>query len=94
MSQKKGTEHFNQVSRLNRISGQIRGITKMVEEQRYCNDILIQIRAVKAALSAIEVNVIEQHMNKCLGEAVKANDQEESKIILQEVIDLLKSSLK
>ena len=44
---KKGAEHTNQLNRLNRIGGQIRGIASMIEEQRYCIDILTQIRAVK-----------------------------------------------
>ena len=58
----KGTSHSNQVKRLNRVEGQVRGIVNMIEEERYCLDIIHQIKAVKSALSSIESQIVEEHL--------------------------------
>ena len=68
MKEKKGASHLDQLKRLNRIEGQVRGVAKMIEEQRYCTDILTQLRAIKSAVASTEVKVIEQHMKHCLAE--------------------------
>ena len=89
-TRRKGASHSPQLSRLNRIEGQIRGIAKMVEEERYCIDILTQMRAVKSALSAVESNIIEQHLNHCVHEALNSKNRGETDRVMKEIKNLLK----
>jgi CsoR family transcriptional regulator, copper-sensing transcriptional repressor len=58
--------------RLNRIEGQVRGITNMVEEDRYCVDILTQLAAVKSALDAVAMQLLENHATGCVQKAIKS----------------------
>ncbi len=60
--------------RLRRIEGQIRGIQKMVDEDRYCIDILTQINAVKAALEGVAILLLRDHTEHCVTEAIRAGD--------------------
>lgn len=89
---KKGTSHSKQLHRLKRIEGQIRGIAKMVEEQRYCIDILIQVKAVKSALSSFETNIIEEHLNHCVLKAINSKNHNEAKEVIKEIKELLKKT--
>ena len=54
------------ISRLNRISGQINGITKMIENDAYCNDVLIQLSAVKSAVNSLSSQILENHLFTCV----------------------------
>ena len=92
MADKKGTPHKVQLNRINRIEGQVRGIKKMVEEERYCIDILNQIKAIKSALSSVETNIIEEHLNHCVNHAMVSKDQKRAKEIVSEIKSLLKSA--
>ena len=87
---KKGTSHVDQLHRLNRIEGQIRGISKMIEEKRYCIDILSQIKAVKSALTSVETKMIEEHLNHCLHRALTSRDKKQSTEMIEELTELLK----
>jgi CsoR family transcriptional regulator, copper-sensing transcriptional repressor len=60
--------------RLNRIEGQVRGIAKMVDEDRYCIDVLTQVSAVQAALDALALQLLEHHLHGCVQHAVKSGD--------------------
>lgn len=91
---KKGTSHIDQLKRLNRIGGQIRGISNMIEEQRYCIDILTQIRAVKSAISSLESKIIEDHLNHCVHRAIDAKSKKEAGQMIKEIQDLLKKTMK
>lgn len=62
--------------RLRRIEGQVRGIQKMVDEDRYCVDILIQLAAVKAAVSRVGASLLESHVRGCVSHALKDGDGE------------------
>lgn len=62
--------------RLRRIEGQVRGIQKMVESDRYCVDILTQTSAIQAALKQVEMQLLERHMRKCLVHASKTEDMD------------------
>lgn len=62
------------VDRLNRISGQINGIKQMVEDSRYCDDILIQISAVTNSLKSLGLTIMEDHMNSCVKDKIKNGD--------------------
>lgn len=62
--------HKDQITRMNRIAGQVAGITRMIEDERYCMDILLQLRAVRAALKKVEGNILLKHMQHCVAEAM------------------------
>ncbi len=62
--------------RLRRIEGQVRGIEKMVEEERYCVDILTQVSAVRSALDALALELLEHHLHGCVQQAVKSGKGE------------------
>ncbi|WP_407268246.1 metal-sensing transcriptional repressor [Radiobacillus sp. PE A8.2] len=62
------------INRLKRIEGQVRGIQKMVEEDRYCVDILVQISAIQSALKNVGFSVTERHLNHCVSDAIKDGD--------------------
>lgn len=73
-------------NRLNRIEGQIRGIKKMVEEDSYCNDILVQLSAVENSIKSLSNHVLEKHLYSCV-----TNDIKEGKLeILDELTSLFK----
>jgi CsoR family transcriptional regulator, copper-sensing transcriptional repressor len=57
--------------RLNRLEGQVRGIQRMVDEERYCIDILTQVNAVKAALDRVAVRLLDDHVRHCVADAVR-----------------------
>ncbi len=63
--------------RLGRIEGQVRGITRMVDEEKYCVDILTQISAVQAALDRVAVGVLEDHVHGCVSDAVPSQEGRE-----------------
>ncbi len=74
------------VNRLNRMIGQLGGIKKMVEEDRYCGDILMQIAAVESALQALGYVVLQDHMESCVVEEI----QKGNTAIVDEAIELVK----
>ncbi len=74
------------VSRLNRIEGQIRGITNMINDDRYCDDILIQLSAVDKSIKSLANLILEKHMKSCVKENIlNGNDS-----VLDEIVDLFK----
>ena len=66
------------VKRLHRIEGQVRGIEKMVEDDRYCIDILTQISAVNTALESLAYKVLEDHVRQCVAGALTSGDEAEA----------------
>ena len=71
-------EHKGDVqARLSRIEGQVRGIQRMVDEDRYCIDILTQVNAVKAAIDKVALSLLEDHVQHCVADAVRAGEGEE-----------------
>jgi DNA-binding FrmR family transcriptional regulator len=62
--------------RLNRLEGQVRGIHRMVDEERYCIDILTQVNAVKAALDRVAVSLLDDHVRHCVTDAVRDGNGE------------------
>lgn len=81
------TEKKAIVNRLKRIEGQVRGIQKMVEEDRYCIDILVQISAIQAALKKVGFTISERHMKHCVAHALKTGDGEDA---IEELLDVMK----
>lgn len=77
------------VSRLKRIEGQVRGLQKMIDEDRYCIDILTQTASVVAALHGVEDNVMEQHLNTCVTDAIRSGDPEQKQEKIVEIMSVL-----
>lgn len=77
------------ISRLRRIEGQIRGIQKMVGEDRYCIDILTQLTSAVAALKGVEDAIMERHLETCVAEAIRSWSEQEKQAKINEVMDLL-----
>jgi DNA-binding FrmR family transcriptional regulator len=72
--------------RLNRIEGQVRGLNKMVEEGRYCVDILTQVAAVRSALDALALQLLEDHSRGCLQDAIRSGNGESAVSELMDVV--------
>lgn len=64
------------LKRLRRIEGQARGLQRMVEEEKYCIDILTQVSAMTSALQSFSIQLLEEHMNHCVVDAARAGDAE------------------
>lgn len=81
--------HKECVSRLRKIEGQVRGVTRMIEEERYCIDILTQIQAVKAALAKVESEILKDHVSTCVEDAIASGDAAEQRQKFAELVDVL-----
>jgi len=76
------------VRRLKRIEGQVRGLVRMIEEDRYCIDVLQQVNAVKAALLKVESEVLKAHAANCVEEAIQAGDPQQQRRKFNELVKL------
>ena len=77
------------MNRLSRIEGQVRGIARMVDEDRYCVDVLTQLQAVRAALLRVESEVLKDHLDHCVMGAMTGDDPADRKAKAEELIALL-----
>jgi DNA-binding FrmR family transcriptional regulator len=77
------------LNRLRRIEGQVRGIERMIEEDRYCIDVLTQLQAVRAALTRVETEMLKGHLDHCIESAIVRGDQGEQRQKASELIELL-----
>ncbi len=75
------------VKRLHRIEGQVRGIERMVEEDRYCIDILTQVAAVNTALESLAFKVLDDHVNHCVSDALSSGDPKEAAAKSKELME-------
>lgn len=75
------------IKRLKRVEGQVRGIQKMIEEDRYCVDILVQISAIESAMKQVGYAITERHMKHCVSDAIKVGDGNDS---IEELMKVLK----
>lgn len=82
-------DHAEYLPRLKRAKGQIAGIEKMIEEGRYCVDILVQLRAAMAALRAVEVSMFETHLQHCVSDALQSRDKKNIDKKIRELSELL-----
>ena len=81
--------HRAVLSRLKRTEGQVRGIINMIETDRYCVDILVQTRALIAALKAAEKEILDRHIQNCVSGAIESKDLDQTKVKLQELVTLI-----
>jgi len=72
--------------RLNRIEGQVRGLSKMVDEERYCIDIVTQISAVRAALRRVEEEILKDHVSHCVEHAIASGDKADQRRKIAELM--------
>ncbi len=77
------------VKRLRRIEGQVRGLQKMVEDDRYCVDVLTQLSAVRSALRAVEEELLRDHVAHCVENAIASGDAEDQRRKVAELIEVL-----
>lgn len=76
------------LNRLSRIEGQVRGVSQMVADNRYCIDILHQVQAIKAALAKAESEILKDHAACCVNEAIESGSAAEQRAKFNELIDL------
>lgn len=75
---------------LNRVEGQVRGIAKMVEEDRYCIDVVTQIEAARAALARIESDLLRQHLGHCVHRAMNSKNVVERDKVIEELVGVFR----
>ncbi len=83
------TTHTEQLEYLRKIEGQIRGIQRMIEEGRYCIDILTQLHSITGAILRVEDNILKKHLEGCVASALKGKSELDRQKKLDEVINLL-----
>lgn len=76
------------IRRLNRIEGQVRGIGRMIDEERYCIDILQQIQAIKSAVAKVEDAILKDHAATCVESAISSGNEKEQRDKFAELVDL------
>lgn len=79
------------LNRLRRIEGQVRGVARMVEEDRYCIEVMTQLRAARAALVRVESALLKSHLDHCIESAIVSGDQAEQRRKASELIALLEA---
>ncbi len=79
----------SQLARLGRIEGQVRGVARMVEEDRYCIDVITQVRAVRAALDKVEQEILHDHLQHCVAHAFHAGNERERQTKIEELMEVL-----
>ncbi len=82
--------HQGEIVRLKRVEGQIRGIQKMIEEKRYCIDILTQLASVVGAIKGVEENILERHLKGCVQQSFMKGNKQDKSAKIEEVIDVLR----
>ena len=80
------------LNRLRRVEGQVRGVAKMVEDDRYCIDILTQLQALKAALGKAESEILKSHAACCVAEAIASGDADEQRVKFTELVELFEKA--
>ena len=84
------TFHSEEIPRLKRIEGQIRGIQRMIENERYCIDILTQLSSVQGAIKSVEESILERHLKGCVQHSFSKGNKADKAEKIAEVIDVLK----
>ncbi len=77
------------LTRLRRIEGQVRGLQKMVEDERYCADVLMQVSSAQEALRGVSRSMLHNHLKHCAAEAIRSNDPDRSTAMYEELLDLV-----
>ena len=83
-------EERDLINRLNRIEGQVRGIKQMVQDERYCTDIMIQVSAIQSALNGFTTKLLSNHIKSCVVKEIKSGNEEQ---VIDELCDTIKKML-
>ena len=83
------TTHAGQLISLRKIEGQIRGVQKMIEEERYCVDILTQLHSIVGAILRVESEILRKHLEGCVAHALGGKSEVEKHKKIKEIIDLV-----
>ena len=92
MSQKY-PDHSKEINRIKRIQGQLEGVQRMIVENRYCPDILVQTKAITSAIRSLESTILEKHLNHCVKAAIAAHDETKTQEKVDELLDIFKKRL-
>ena len=87
-------KHEEALHRLKSVEGHIRGIQKMVEDDKYCIDVIRQIQATQAALNKVTTMILEEHLHSCLITAVRGDDPDDRERVLREIADIFDTATK
>ena len=82
------------LNRLRRIEGQVRGLQKMVEEDRYCPEIITQVASVQEALRGVARNLMKNHLHHCTAKALRSRKKEEAEAMYDELLELIYAHLR
>ncbi len=85
----KHAEHTTQLARLRRIEGQVKGIIGMIEDERYCVDILTQIRSASSALAKVQENIFQGHLESCVRDSLTGDDLQDREAKIDELLEIL-----
>ena len=80
------------LSRMRKIEGQSRGITRMIEEDRYCIDIVQQLAALSSAVEEVELMILERHIEGCVAESIRGGENEKTRV--RELMTVLRKAMK
>lgn len=94
LSEKSKSDKDAILKRLRRIEGQVKGIQKMVDNDKYCVDILIQIAAIRSAIDKVGGIILENHMNSCVRDTLGSSCDEEKEIVIDELISTVLKFMK
>jgi len=81
--------HADESARLSRIEGQVRGVRKMIEERRYCVDILTQLSSISAALARVEDRILDRHLRSCVQDSMTGKNRADQGEKIEEIIKLV-----
>jgi DNA-binding FrmR family transcriptional regulator len=87
-------KHESSLMRLKTIEGHIRGISRMIENEEYCIDLIRQIQAVQAALNKVSLTILNEHLNSCVITAIRGEDPSERERVLKEIEEIFEQSTK
>ena len=77
------------LARLSRLEGQVRGVARMIEDERYCIDVITQVQAIKAALNRVEEEILKDHVAHCVEHAIRSGDAEEQRAKINELMAVM-----
>ena len=89
-SETKHPNYEKHITRINKVTGQLNGIKKMIEEQRYCPEIITQLKAVSSACKSLEIIMLQKHLESCVMEAFHSKDKNIQDEKIKELTDLYK----
>ena len=82
------------INRLSRIEGQVRGVARMIDSERYCIDVLTQIQAIRSAMARVETEMLKDHLANCIESTMVAGDSVQQRAKAGELIELLERSVR